>query len=152
MDCLVKRKKDFPSVLKSDLLSNFAKELNAKLFLYYPDALCSTAFVSDQFNIRSNYEDRITRETARRWMKGEMMPEYTTIYTLRAWLGIDLNALMHFDPILKTEISIEHPEMLSQDEIQKQISRAIEAFDRMQREIKIQKASLTQIQLANILS
>ena len=152
MDCLVKRKKDFPSVLKSDLLSNFAKELNAKLFLYYPDALCSTAFVSDQFNIRSNYEDRITRETARRWMKGEMMPEYTTIYTLRAWLGIDLNALMHFDPILKTEISIEPPEMLSQDEIQKQISRAIEAFDRIQREIKIQKASLTQIQLANILS
>ena len=152
MDCLVKRKKDFPSVLKSDLLSNFAKELNAKLFLYYPDALCSTAFVSDQFNIRSNYEDRITRETARRWMKGEMMPEYTAIYTLRAWLGIDLNALMHFDPILKTEISIEPPEMLSQDEIQKQISRAIEAFDRMQREIKIQKASLTQIQLANILS
>ena len=152
MDCLVKRKKDFPSVIKSDLLSNFAKELNAKLFLYYPDALCSTAFVTDQFNIRSNYDDRITRETARRWMKGEMMPEYTAIYTLRAWLGIDLNALMHFDPILKTEITIEPPEMLSQEEIQKKMRDSITAIDVVLTTLKKERAKLTQIQLANILS
>jgi hypothetical protein len=152
MDSMVKPRIDFPVILKSDLLDNFSKEFNLKLRLYYPDMLCSNAFVSDQFNTRSSYDYWITRETARRWLKGEMMPEYTAMFTLRAWLGLDINALLPFDPILKTEITLEPPKHLTQEEIQNQMLQSIESIDKVQLELKRQRNSLVQIQLANILS
>ena len=152
MDYPGKRKMDFPSVLKSDLLNNFENELNSKLELYYPEALCSNAFVADQFNVRCNYDSFITRETARRWMKGEVLPEYIALFTLRAWLGIDINALLPFDPVLKIEIEIRPPEHLSQEEIQTLILQTIDSINKVQLELKKQKNSLVHIQQSNILS
>ncbi len=144
MDQPYKRMTEFPAILKSDLLNNFANELVTKLIEFYPSAVLSNAFVADQFNIRSNYEDRISRETARRWMKAESMPEYSALFTLRLWLGIDINAILAIEPIKKIEIKTHQKNVPSIE--QQQAETHLLLIKTMQAEIDGLHFIVTQLQ------
>lgn len=51
--------------------------------------LPSAAKFADAFNLRAHGTSTITRETARKWLKGEAMPEIGKMQALIHWLNLD---------------------------------------------------------------
>lgn len=51
--------------------------------------LPSAAKFADAFNLRAHGTSTITRETARKWLKGEAMPEIGKMQVLIHWLNLD---------------------------------------------------------------
>ncbi len=51
--------------------------------------LPSAAKFADAFNLRAHGTSTITRETARKWLKGETMPEIGKMQVLIHWLNLD---------------------------------------------------------------
>jgi transcriptional regulator with XRE-family HTH domain len=48
---------------------------------------------SDAFNLRAHGTTTISRETARKWLKGDAIPELSRLKVLMTWLGIDPSVL-----------------------------------------------------------
>lgn len=51
--------------------------------------LPSAAKFADAFNLRAHGTSTITRETARKWLRGEAMPEIGKMQVLIHWLNLD---------------------------------------------------------------
>ncbi len=49
----------------------------------------SAAKVADAFNLRAHGTSTISRETARKWLRGEAMPEIGKMQVLIHWLNLD---------------------------------------------------------------
>lgn len=49
----------------------------------------SATYLANQFNFRSHGTSAITRETARKWLTGQSIPEIERLNILIEWLGID---------------------------------------------------------------
>jgi len=46
---------------------------------------------ANSFNAQTNHANSITRESARKWITGQAMPEFNRLIILRDWLKLDLN-------------------------------------------------------------
>jgi len=55
--------------------------------------LPSAAFVAKEFNLRARDIEPISQESARKWLRGETIPEINKLFILQLWLNIDLNSL-----------------------------------------------------------
>jgi hypothetical protein len=53
--------------------------------------LPSAGFVAREFNLRCTNTHTITNETARRWMRGCTLPDYSRLEVFGKWLEIDYN-------------------------------------------------------------
>jgi transcriptional regulator with XRE-family HTH domain len=65
----------------------FSYELREKLKIKYR-RLPSAAFVANQFNRHNEREKGISQESARRWLRGESMPNHQNLQVLGLWLGL----------------------------------------------------------------
>lgn len=72
------------------MLELFSRQIRDSLRRKY-GRLPSAAFVSIQFNRLADKNRQISGESARRWMRGQTMPNRHHIQVLAAWLGLDLN-------------------------------------------------------------
>jgi len=59
----------------------------------------SASFFANQFNLRAAGTTTITSETARKWMKGLMVPEIDRFKILIEWLDFKTNKLFHSEDI-----------------------------------------------------
>jgi hypothetical protein len=83
-----------------DLFSRRLKELLTARYGYVPSA----AKFSDAFNLRAHGTTTISRETARKWIRGEAIPELSRLKVLIDWLGLKPSAFLEGE---FTESSIE---------------------------------------------
>jgi len=70
--------------LVGELFSRSIKTLLTEKYGYLPSA----AKFSDAFNLRAHGTTTISRETARKWLKGEAIPELSRLRVLMTWLGL----------------------------------------------------------------
>ncbi len=66
----------FEQTLRSGIARKFGRQVSAQRF-------------SDQFNLRAQGTDTISRETARKWMRGTTIPDYERLAVLIRWLELD---------------------------------------------------------------
>lgn len=86
--------------IAGDLFSRRLKELLTAKYGYIPSA----AKFSDAFNLRAHGTTTISRETARKWIRGEAIPELSRLKVLINWLGLKPSAFLEGE---FTESSIE---------------------------------------------
>ena len=70
----------FAHVLGEHLVEFFGRRPSASLF-------------ADHFNLRAYGAKTITRETARKWIRGEALPNWANLTVLINWLGINPSSL-----------------------------------------------------------
>ena len=68
----------------ADLFSRSLKELLDAKYGYIPSA----SKFSDAFNLRAHGTTTISRETARKWIRGDAIPELSRLKVLINWLGL----------------------------------------------------------------
>jgi hypothetical protein len=66
------------------LFSQQLNELLKEKYGYVPSA----AKFSDAFNLRAHGTTTISRETARKWLRGDAIPELSRLKVLMNWLGV----------------------------------------------------------------
>lgn len=71
----------------------FKHQLNEALQKKYGRRI-SSAFLALQFNLIVEDDLSISRETARKWLKGQSLPEIKRIKVLLDWLHIDANGFL----------------------------------------------------------
>ncbi len=71
------------------LFSQSLKEVLIEKYGYLPSA----AKFSDAFNLRAHGTATISRETARKWLRGDAIPELSRLKVLVTWLGIKPSVL-----------------------------------------------------------
>jgi hypothetical protein len=62
----------------------------------------SAAKFADAFNLRAHGTSTISRETARKWLKGHAIPEIGKMRVLITWLGMDPASFLK--PVVPTDI------------------------------------------------
>ncbi len=75
------------------LTKKFGTELNKKLKLKFGKKISSAKF-ADQFNLRAYGTSTITRETARKWLNGECIPDLDKFPVLIEWLDLDVSKII----------------------------------------------------------
>jgi hypothetical protein len=73
---------------RDHLRLNFGETLKAALISRL-GKLPSATYLANQFNFRANGTSAITRETARKWMNGQAIPEIERLNILIEWLELD---------------------------------------------------------------
>jgi hypothetical protein len=76
--------------IAGDLFSRRLKELLKEKYGYIPSA----AKFADAFNLRAHGTTTISRETARKWIRGEAIPELSRLKVLINWLGLKPSAFL----------------------------------------------------------
>jgi hypothetical protein len=66
----------FERALRTGIARKLGRQVSAQRF-------------ADQFNLRANGTDTISRETARKWIRGTTIPDYERLAVLIQWLEID---------------------------------------------------------------
>jgi hypothetical protein len=79
---------------RKEFVSKFAEVFNRALIKKYKK-LPSSAFLSNQFNLRAEGTTTITAETARKWVKGLSVPEIDRFKVLIKWLELDVDDLFN---------------------------------------------------------
>jgi hypothetical protein len=77
----------------ADAKVRFSKALNFALLSRFGKIPTANAF-ANQFNFRAEGIAGVTRETARKWLAGQTIPEIAKLIVLVDWLGLDANAFM----------------------------------------------------------
>lgn len=90
----------FSQALKIGLLSKYRK-------------IPSSGYIAKEFNLRATDSSTITAETARRWLKGMVLPDVPKLITLSKWLEIDLNILLSLNKVNERQDSSNEREELS---------------------------------------
>jgi transcriptional regulator with XRE-family HTH domain len=73
--------------------ARFSKAVNIALLSRFGKIPTANAF-ANQFNYRAEGITGITRETARKWLTGQAIPEVSKLIVLVDWLGLDANEFM----------------------------------------------------------
>jgi transcriptional regulator with XRE-family HTH domain len=76
----------FSQAFKIGLLSKYRK-------------IPSAGFIAREFNLRAKHTGTITNETARRWLKGMVLPDLEKLVILSEWLEIDLHTLLSLNKV-----------------------------------------------------
>ena len=66
----------FERTLRTGIARKLGRQVSAQRF-------------ADQFNLRANGTDTISRETARKWIRGTTIPDYERLAVLIQWLELD---------------------------------------------------------------
>jgi hypothetical protein len=86
--------RDFDETASRDALRlNFGEALRTALVTRL-GKVPSATYLANQFNFRSNGTTAITRETARKWLTGQAIPEMPRLTVLVEWLGLDPHQLL----------------------------------------------------------
>ena len=80
-----------------DAKARFSKALNFAL-LHKFGRIPTANSLANQFNFRAEGQAGVTRETARKWLAGQAIPEVAKLIVLVDWLGLDANAFMSTRP------------------------------------------------------
>lgn len=80
-----------------DAKARFSKALNFAL-LHKFGRIPTANSLANQFNFRAEGMAGVTRETARKWLAGQAIPEVAKLIVLVDWLGIDANSFMSTRP------------------------------------------------------
>jgi transcriptional regulator with XRE-family HTH domain len=80
-----------------DAKARFSKALNFAL-LHKFGRIPTANSLANQFNFRAEGMAGVTRETARKWLAGQTMPEVAKLIVLVDWLGLDANTFMSTRP------------------------------------------------------
>jgi hypothetical protein len=81
-----------------DAKVRFSKALNFALLNRFGKIPTANAF-ANQFNFRAEGIAGVTRETARKWLAGQAIPEVAKLIVLVDWLGLDANQFMSNRPL-----------------------------------------------------
>ena len=84
----------------------FSEQLNEHLIKKY-GSVPSAAALATQFNLRAHGTKTITREAARKWLRGLAMPEISKMTVLVDWLSLDINKIFQSS----TEPTLSIPEL-----------------------------------------
>ncbi len=76
-----------------DAKARFSKALNVALLNRFGKIPTANAF-ANQFNFRAEGITGVTRETARKWLAGQAIPEVAKLIVLVDWLGMNANEFM----------------------------------------------------------
>ncbi len=101
---------------KTITTERFSQALNRALFEKYGRSPSSTLLAND-FNLRAYGTTTITRETARKWMRGLAIPEASKLKTLSEWLDLDLGSVfkaINDETVLNQNLTIEANEQYQQ--------------------------------------
>ena len=82
--------KKAPIASRANLNESFAQAFQfalVKKFKHVPSA----AWIANGFNTYTNYQHDIKRETVRKWLTGQALPEFDRLRVLQDWLDMDLN-------------------------------------------------------------
>lgn len=86
--------RDFEETASRDALRlNFSEALRAAL-VHRMGKVPSATYLANQFNFKANGTAAITRETARKWLTGQAIPEMPRLTVLVEWLGLDPHQLL----------------------------------------------------------
>jgi hypothetical protein len=85
-------------------------------------------------------------------MKGDVLPEYTAMFTLRIWLGIDLHTLLPLEIKSTPDKTIVSSVEITKSAIHINIADTIAAIDAALEALTKQKTNLLQLQLNDELS
>jgi hypothetical protein len=66
----------FERTLRTGIAKKLGRQVSAQRF-------------ADQFNLRAHGTDTISRETARKWIRGTTIPDYERLAVLIEWLELD---------------------------------------------------------------
>lgn len=80
-----------------DAKARFSKALNFAL-LHKFGRIPTANSLANQFNFRAEGQAGVTRETARKWLAGQAIPEVAKLIVLVDWLGLDANSFMSTRP------------------------------------------------------
>lgn len=80
-----------------DAKARFSKALNFAL-LHKFGRIPTANSLANQFNFRAEGQSGVTRETARKWLAGQAIPEVAKLIVLVDWLGLDANSFMSTRP------------------------------------------------------
>lgn len=81
-----------------DAKARFSKALNFAL-LHKFGRIPTANSLANQFNFRAEGMTGVTRETARKWLAGQAIPEVAKLIVLVDWLGLDANSFMSTRPV-----------------------------------------------------
>jgi hypothetical protein len=87
-------KDDMTSTHSNFILELFSCELRLKCKQKYGVILSAEHFARN-YNLRSHEMNSISRETARKWLRGVSFPEPKRLIVLIDWLDIDLNSVLN---------------------------------------------------------
>ena len=90
-------KKKTQNLNLDDAKARFSKALNFAL-LHKFGRIPTANTLANQFNFRAEGIGGVTRETARKWLAGQAIPEIAKLIVLVDWLGLDTNAFMSSRP------------------------------------------------------
>ncbi len=82
----------------------FSEQLNGLLKEKY-GSVPSAAELAMQFNLRAHGTKTISRESARKWLRGLALPEISKLMVLVEWLSLDINKI--FKPSLDEKLYLE---------------------------------------------
>lgn len=80
-----------------DAKARFSKALNFALLHKFGRIPTANSF-ANQFNFRAEGQAGVTRETARKWLAGQAIPEVAKLIVLVDWLGLDANSFLSTRP------------------------------------------------------
>jgi hypothetical protein len=86
-------KQQTQSINLDDAKVRFRKALNDALINRFGKVPTANAF-ANQFSFRAGGLAGVTRETARKWLAGQAIPEVAKLIVLVDWLGLDANEFM----------------------------------------------------------
>lgn len=92
------KKQKLQNLNLDDAKLRFSKALNFAL-LHKFGRIPTANSLANQFNFRAEGMAGVTRETARKWLTGQAIPEVAKLIVLVDWLELDANVFMSTRPI-----------------------------------------------------
>ena len=91
----------FERVLRTGIARKLGRKISAQRF-------------ADQYNLRAYGTDTISRETARKWIRGTTIPEYERLAVLVQWLELDPLEFLDHDNAKEKRMTLDAAELVSQ--------------------------------------
>jgi len=70
-----------------ELTSQFSKDLEKSLRIFYKGRLPSFSTIARDFSLRAPHLNHVSSETIRKWLRGENLPHITRLQVLKEWLS-----------------------------------------------------------------
>jgi hypothetical protein len=83
---------------RSQLILNFQKVLKVGLMTEFGKIPATSEF-ADQFNLRAYGTNTISRETARKWKSGIVLPAPANLQVLMEWLNLDIEDIYYVEHV-----------------------------------------------------
>jgi hypothetical protein len=92
----------FERTLRTGIARKLGRQVSAQRF-------------ADQFNLRANGTDTISRETARKWIRGTTIPDYERLAVLIQWLELDPREFLVSDNTKKNRTLLNEVNFFDRD-------------------------------------